>query len=89
MTEGRTKTRDSEAAELLDHGGIWCQVLGSRSVRSPAPLAALWSQHASGHRASVRIDFPYMRSAEPRSRTPRSVQVNGISTAAAIIVASH
>ena len=42
MTGNRTKTRDSEAAEILDGGGIWCQVLGSKSVWSPAPRAALF-----------------------------------------------
>ncbi len=42
MSGNRTKTRDDEAAEFLDDGGIWCQVLGSKSVRSPAPRAALF-----------------------------------------------
>ncbi len=40
MTEGRSKTRESEAVEFLDDGGIWCQMLGSKSARSPALRAA-------------------------------------------------
>ncbi len=42
MTEGRSKTRESEAVEFLDDGGIWCQMLGSKSARSPALRAALF-----------------------------------------------
>ena len=63
MTEGRTKTRENEAAEFLDEGGIWRQMLGSNSARSPAPCAALFLD-----RDGVIVkEVPYLHRPEDRT----------------------